>query len=467
METSSPIPPPPASVQSNRTLGSISEDLSTIAPLDPDVVKAYDEWSVPTSLNLSLKQKVKRLVDQGPLRPADVVDFGPIPPEGRKRYRLKHTYRSQVTVTLQALQRIINVLAAKVPHSSEESPGYEVVPSHDLMLVLDDAHSLAQLSGDWEILQERMERGARFVEKYYRAHKGERIGSPVTTDPRIYETMAVGDIDTLYKQYRTQVPSMWKGAPWSSPDRKAFLESDLEELIVVDRKLKDAFPPQAESNAKYPYSYSETTNERKDMSYLLRSSIGNPNLRLPSIPKKEPKGKERERTAESARRRDSRSTEEEEEVRNSVLTSPKDAADISVSTAIPGAFPAPMDFMKGAPVASAVTTTAGRTLGRDEENIVFGMGKETRGLFSRRASVGESISTVQAPTRIPHFQTSQHAGHTIRDASFETSMSRDPTVSASRTITGQPMAKETPMRSFFSSRYVDYRSTPKYGERQP
>ncbi|KAJ3475262.1 hypothetical protein NLI96_g11950 [Meripilus lineatus] len=76
--------------------------------LSVEMLLAYNRYISPFQGQQSLKQAVERLLARETLLPHDIVDLGPSPPEGWKRYVLKPLVYESIEGVIHAVQDLLN-----------------------------------------------------------------------------------------------------------------------------------------------------------------------------------------------------------------------------------------------------------------------------------------------------------------------------------------------------------------------
>lgn len=245
---------------------------------DPSKLRAerlYEEYTRDGSTRVSLKQEVSQYVNRLQWQPTDIVDYGTtIGVANRPRFALRPPILRAVDRVFSSLQTLLASLAYEVPaRRARNNYHYILDPQGDLLPVLHGANSLAELSGAWEILRERLEKGSRFVTRYLEEAQGAQgISSPATTLSEVYRPFQPDAIpDQRIREYRALVPTHQKAG--LSPPDVLDLARPLEELVYVPPQLQEAFPPREPESSPKAFSY-KISGERQDMSHYGRTSYG-------------------------------------------------------------------------------------------------------------------------------------------------------------------------------------------------
>lgn len=168
----------------------------------------YRNYLQSTSGSIALSTSVKRLVDHGPLRMSDVVDYSIAVHKAKPRFGLIPRLRTVADMVVKELQRLLNELAAEVPARRERNLVFLIDPLGDLVPTLSGASSIEELAGDWTILRERIERASRFVLKYVKEAREEVVSSPISTNPEAYGVFEEkATIDTRLHEFMAYVPA--------------------------------------------------------------------------------------------------------------------------------------------------------------------------------------------------------------------------------------------------------------------
>ncbi|KAJ3473174.1 hypothetical protein NLI96_g13102 [Meripilus lineatus] len=319
------------------------------------------------------------------LLPHDIVDLGPSPPKGWKRYVLKPLVWENIESVVIAVQNILNRMIAILPDKPEGYLGYRIDRVGDVMEALQTSQDVVLLCSAWTIIRVRLRRGVRFIEKYRQLGMSEEISSPITTDRSIYEKFEPdADPSTRFKEYYARVPSMNEGKEIDDSHAEEVMGKELEEIILVDRRNKEAFPEHLEPSQSVPFSYREGFKERVSAEHVLKRLTGPPSVLVAETQERQ--------SRRSPSRSNMMSSHSEREVDNSLLmghpaTRPA-LSSTSTQTAIPR-FKPPIDFFKNAPGASTQPTIPIRSISR-QDNLIFGLANPSVNMGNRDVSQDES-----------------------------------------------------------------------------
>lgn len=132
---------------------------------------------------------------------------------------------------------------------------------------------MAELNGAWDILRERLEKGHKFVKKYYDEFKEERyIQSPASTLSEVYAPfLPDASVEQRIREYKALVPTHQReGLP---PAEVLDLSRPLEEIVTVPPHLLAAYPYRAPETDPKALSYN-AMGQPDDVSYLKNSTYG-------------------------------------------------------------------------------------------------------------------------------------------------------------------------------------------------
>ncbi|KAJ3473073.1 hypothetical protein NLI96_g13145 [Meripilus lineatus] len=316
--------------------------------------QAYHEYLAPYKGQQSLKQAVERLISKDSLLPHDIVDLGPSPPEGWRRFVLKPLIWENVEGIVHAIQEIIDKMISLIPDKPEGYQGYRIDRTGDLMNSLQTSHDVVLLCSSWTVIRIRLRRGVRFIEKYRLLSENEEVSSPVTTSLSVY-----GHFDPdanpyqRIKEYYARVPSMNEGKIIDEKHAEEVMGKELEEIILIDRRNKEAFPHQSEKPFAFPYMYHEGSMDPVSAEHVLKRLTGPPSFLLSD---------DQERTfGQSPIFSSTSSSHSEKEVRSSLIANqtaiPASQSSTSAQMVVPK-FRPPLEFFEGAPGSSTLPPKA-------------------------------------------------------------------------------------------------------------
>ncbi|KAJ3472938.1 hypothetical protein NLI96_g13195 [Meripilus lineatus] len=229
-----------------------------------EVERIYQLYSTIQRNGFSIRSLSLRIRSQASLAPSDIIDFGPRPQSGMKRYQIRPELYAQIEATVQSLQGLIDDLISLIPDRESGRRGFRIDPTNDVLEVLQGADRLISLYGAYEVIRKRMDRAAQFLEKYYRLCKGEAITSPATTSAEIHERFDPGaSTDRRILEHIGMTNSF--GRRYSIDQRKeldAFMNRELDEVVLLTKDVEQAFPNKPTSVYPLPYTYIEAPSKR-------------------------------------------------------------------------------------------------------------------------------------------------------------------------------------------------------------
>lgn len=275
---------------------------------EPDAARAeevYRRYLQSTSSTLALSTSITRLLERRELRESDIVDYGLSPTRAQLRFAVRPTLRSNVERIAKGLQATLLSLAAEIPVRKRLNAVFTVDPHNDLLPTLAGANSLEELTGDWTLLLERIERGSRFVPKYMREIRGEHPLSPVSTAREVYEYFdADANTNARLHEFMAYVPAHRRPG-WE--ELSAFMMRPLHDLLPYDQRLDGAFPDHVEEEDPEPFSY-DSTGQRQTLQYLTRTSWNGDRSFAPPESSSSPESAHRDANADRASEREVQST---------------------------------------------------------------------------------------------------------------------------------------------------------------
>ncbi|KAJ3473015.1 hypothetical protein NLI96_g13165 [Meripilus lineatus] len=229
-----------------------------------EVERIYQFYSTIQGNGFSIRSLSLRIRSQASLAPSDIIDFGPHPSSGTKRYQVKPELYGQIETVVQSLQGLIDDLISLIPDREPGRRGFRIDPTNDLLEVLQGSDHLISLYGAYEVIRKRMDRAAHFLEKYYRLCKGEAISSPATTSAEVHEKFDPGSsTDKRILEHIAMTNSY--GQQHTLDQHKeldAFMKQELDEVILLTKDVEQAFPNKPTSTYPIPYTYINAPSKR-------------------------------------------------------------------------------------------------------------------------------------------------------------------------------------------------------------